>query len=132
MATPAATTKAKNAPRVAPVITPISAALTMPERASNRGSKTIYPFEQLQVGQSFGVKNKKAENMTSIISNQNRKTYPVKDASGAIVMKPIKDAAGAVIGQSADPETFSKRFFAVDVDAKKDPDGATVRVWREQ
>jgi hypothetical protein len=138
----ATTAKARTAPgdRVAPVLTGINSSLSMPERINKRGSATSYPFADLAVGQSFGVKNKNAKQISSIVSNQNRKPgAPKVDASGAPVYKmvEVKDANGVVTGHipSKDRETDEenkKHFFAVDCDPKKDPEGASVRVWRDK
>lgn len=127
-----------NAPRVAPVLTAVSNAVSMPERSSNRGSKTSYPFEALTVvGMSFGVVNKTAANLASIISNQNRKAGEVKkDANGAVVYKtqPMTAPDGTVTHvPTGEPERHEpKHFFAVDCDPKKDPDKANVRVFRDK
>jgi hypothetical protein len=89
------TTKAKKkpGPRVDPILSGVLAAGTieMPQRVSNRGSKSAYPFSDLTaVGMSFGVINKTPEQLATIISNQNRK--PKIGADGKPVQK--KDAAG--------------------------------------
>lgn len=127
------------APRVAPIIAAIRADIAIPAAKSiNRGSKSPFPFDALEVGQSFGVGNKTAKQMSSIVSNQNRakgNQTPRKDATGAIVMKmrDLTDAGGAVIGKvpTSEPETdWIKEFRAFDVDAKTDPDNASVRVFR--
>jgi hypothetical protein len=140
--TPAATPPATGAgskPRVEPQITGVSTAVPMPTRTNKRGSKSSYPFESLAaVGASFGVKNKTAANLASIVSNQNRKSVePKKDEAGNVIYKmaPLKDANGAIVGQTptTEAETVQLRhFFAVDVDAKTDPDGASVRVFRDK
>lgn len=128
----------KNPPRVAPVLTIVSNAVPMPERSSNRGSKTSYPFEALTaVGMSFGVVNKSAANLASIISNQNRKAGEVKkDATGAVIYKtqPMTAPDGTVTHvPTGEPERNEpKHFFAVDCDPKKDPDKANVRVFRDK
>lgn len=135
--TPAAA-KAAQAARVAPVLTAVSTTVPMPERNSNRGSKTSYPFSALTAaGMSFGVKNKTAANLASIVSNQNRKPGPIKrDASGNVIFKtkPMTDASGAVIGNTptTEPEHMDgPKYFAVDCEPKTDPDGASARVFRQ-
>lgn len=134
---PATTTTA--ATRVAPELTAISTAVPMPEpTTSRRGSKSPYPFDALTaVGMSFGIKNKTAKNMGSIISNQNRKAMvEKKDADGNTVFKTneMKDAEGNVTRvPTTEPEMVAtKHFFAVDCDPKNDPDGASVRVFRDK
>lgn len=121
--------------RIVPDITGISTAVEMPTRANNRGSKSLYPFDEMPVGGSFGVTNKSAANMASIISNQNRKhTAEVKDAEGNAVFKTqeLKGADGTITKvPTNEVETErTKHFFAQDCDPVKDPDGATVRVFR--
>lgn len=126
-----------NAPRVAPIVTNASNSVAMPERSSNRGSKTSYPFESLSaVGMSYGVKNKTALQMSSIVSNQNRKPGAIKkDANGATIFKTQKMDMGDGTSKdipTSEPDTLpGKHYFAMDVDPKKDPDGASVRVWRD-
>jgi hypothetical protein len=142
MAKPATATtstpRATQPPRVAPKLTTVTSAVPMPDRASNRGSKTSYPFEALTtVGMSFGVMNKTAKQLASIISNQNHKPGPTKrNPDGSIVYKTadMTDAAGNVTKvPTTEPETLpGKKYFAVDCDAKKDPDGASVRVFRSE
>lgn len=111
-------------PRVEPLFTPVSDAIAMPVRVSKRGSASIYPFASLTaVGMSFGVKNKDAKSLSSVISNANRKAViDRKDAAGNIVYKTteIKDANGTVVGRTptTEPETdVTAHYFAVDVDA---------------
>jgi hypothetical protein len=91
---------------------------------SNRGSKSPYPFDTIEVGEAFGVKNKTAKQLSSIVSNQNRKDAnhrPVKDAAGNIVYKTndITAPDGSVTKvPTKEPETEQiKAFVAYDVDA---------------
>jgi hypothetical protein len=146
MAKPATATapSTRKAPgdRVAPVLTEIRNrdAVPMPTVQNKRGSTTSYPFDKLEVGQSFGVNNKTVKQLSSIISNQNRKPGPPKrDATGAIVYKMIevRDANGVVTGHMASKEAETdddkkKHFFAAEVDPKTDPDKVKVRVWRDK
>ena len=134
-AAPAATTETNK--RVAPELTTITADVEMPKKVSNRGSKSLYPFAKLEVGQSFGVKNKTASGMASIISNQNRKhREEKKDESGNTVFetKKIKGADGAEMEVPTDKPVMvvNKHFFASNCDPKTDPDGASVRVFRDK
>lgn len=135
-----ANAKGPMAPRVDPVLTTITAAVPMPSRTSKRGSASVYPFDALTaVGMSFGVKNKTAAQMSSIVSNANRKALIKKtDATGAVIFKTQELTAGdgtKTIVPTNEPEMIaSKHFFAVDIDPKAkpaDPDGATVRVFRD-
>lgn len=127
---------AKTGARVAPEITTITANVPVPEK-TRRGAKSLYPFDELEIGASFGVKNKTASNMASIVSNQNRRAMEVKkDETGAVVYKTkeLKGADGTVTNVPTDePEMVeTKRFICADVDPKTDPAGASVRVWRQK
>lgn len=139
-AAPAAAKK-KPAERVAPEIAGIDKGIPLPAAAkSNRGSKSAYEFDALEVGDSIAILNKTAKQISSIVSNQNRKDSnqrPALNADGSQKMKieqrEIKDAAGNVVGKQPVnvPETeWIKEFRVVDVDPKKDPKKAKCRIWR--
>lgn len=120
-------------------IAPISAAVPVPENIGRRGAGAsgLYPFDALEVGQSFGVINKTAKQIASAVSAANKRFRVNKtDANGATVFKTqdVKQADGTVIKQpTLDPETVPGRVFvSADVDPATDPDGATARVWRKQ
>ena len=75
--------------------------------------------------------------MASIISNQNRKNREEqKDEAGNIVFKTkeLKGADGAVTMVPTEKPVMivNKHFFAVDCDPANDPDGASVRVFRDK
>ena len=108
-------------PRVEPVLTGATAAIPMPSRKVARGSKTLYPFDTLTaVGMSFGVKNRTAKQLSSVLSNANRKAMVNKvDASGVPVFK-TKELTGADGTVSVVPTTEPEKvagahYFAVDV-----------------
>lgn len=112
----------KAGPRIEPVLAAGVATVNIAKPTSNRGSTTLYPFGDLSApGQAFGVKNKTAKQLASIVSNQNKKgIVPKKDANGNVIFKTteMKDANGVVIGQTptTDPETtVERRYYAVDV-----------------
>jgi len=122
--------------RVAPVIVGVSSAVTMPTRANNRGSKSLYNFDALAVGQSLVVTNKTAKQLASVITNANKRYLSTKkDAEGNVVYKTVKasDGNGGIteVKTSEAVMIASKRFFATDCDPATDPDGALVRIWRE-
>ena len=132
-----AAAKTKTTKRIAPEITTITGDVEMPKKVNKRGSKSPYPFDNLEVGQSFGVTNKTAAGMASIISNQNRKYRAQKtDGRGNTVFetKDLKGADGTVTQVPTDKPVMvvGKHFFASDCDPKKDPDGASVRVFRDK
>lgn len=133
------TTPATEAKRTyeAAAITPISESVAMPANIgkSQRGGRSLYPFDDLQVGQSFGVLNKTQKQMASTVSAANKRgRIEVKDAAGNTVFKTqeVKQSDGSVVKQpTLEPRTQpGKLFVAADVDPKTDPDGASVRVWR--
>jgi len=126
---------------VAMKILGVSLSVPMPEIVKNkRGSKTLFPFTELTaVGASFGVIGRTAKSMSSIVSAQNRKAenmVPKKDAAGNVIFKlqEVKNPDGTVVHVPT-TEPFleqDKDFFAVDVDPAKDPEGASVRVFRRK
>lgn len=134
-------------PRVEAQLTAVFSGLTMPTRSSKRGSTSIFPFDTLaNVGDAFGVKNRDAKSMSSVISNANRKNMVNKtDANGNVVYKTteLKDANGTVIGHqpTTEPEKVAgKRFAAFDVKGNKELtaaikgtplEGSSVLVFRE-
>lgn len=83
-----------------------------------------YPFDKLEVGQSFGV-NRAAKKMNSTL-------YSAMKRYGAVV--PIVDATGSpVLNKAGKPKMTLKKvrvFVIRDVDPATDPDGAKARVWR--
>lgn len=110
--------------RTEPQLTAVFAlAVPAGKTTSNRGSKSPYPFDTIEPGQAFGVKNKTAKQLSSIVSNQNRKDSnhrPVKDAAGNIVykMNDLTAPDGSVTKvPTKEPETEQiKAFVAYDVD----------------
>lgn len=119
-------------------VTNVSADVPMPEGLgrSRRGGRSQYPFDSLEVGQSFGVKNKSLAQMNSTISTANKRHRTERlDDDGNIIYKTqdVKQADGSVVKQpTLDPEMIAGRVFAgADVDPKTDPEGASVRIWRK-
>jgi hypothetical protein len=91
-----------------------------PPSSGGRGGNTLYPFDKLEVGQSFGVKGKTKKGMASTVSSaNNRYLEVVKDAAGKPVMVDGKEVKRA-----------TRKFVSGEVDPKTDPVGASVRVWR--
>lgn len=118
-------------------ITKISADVAMPANIgkSQRGGRSLYPFDDLEIGQSFGVMNKTQKQMASTVSAANKRhRTEVKDANGQTVFKTqdVKQADGSVVKTpTLEAQTQPGRIFvAGDVDPKTDPDGASVRIWR--
>lgn len=146
--TPAATKGAKQVFEIETVPMPDAPK----KRSGKRGSK--YPFEKLEVGQSFHVpKTKDMPNpvsaLASSLTGARRKfTTPELDASGKPVMetvtvktyahdkdgKRIKDASGKFVVASEKKEQRAKttqvRDFAVHEAAANDPKGPGARVFR--
>lgn len=132
--------KAKREKAPPPVIGEIAKGIPMPVivRASP-GSKSPFPWDSLEVGDSFPVANKTVKQMSSIVSNQNRKAEnqrPKLDAAGAQIMKsvPATDADGKeVAGMTKQvPVTEQIKIFVVgEYKANPKAKGET-RVWRKQ
>ncbi len=112
----AATTTVAGVTREAPVLTGVRTDIAIPERSSNRGSKSAYNFDGLTaVGASLGVTNKTREQINAIVNRENRK-HCTETPDPTNPAKMIK--------------TYSKRFESFDVDPATDPDKAKVRVFR--
>lgn len=80
------------------------------DTSGGRGGQTLYPFDELEVNESFHVTGKKS--MASTVSSANaRNTTELTDAAG------VKS------------KTVNKQFKAAKV-GKDDPDGEGIRVWR--
>lgn len=113
--------------RVAPTLTAVRDDIPMPDRKVSRGSKSIYNFDALKVGQSFGIMAKQAKSMSSIISNQNKKSYRAVNGNDPLFHMTKN---GELDVPTSHPLMYHKVFAAVDVDPKKDPDKASCRVFR--
>lgn len=112
---------APSGPRVAPVTSgAIKIDLPIVDRRS--GNRSLYPFDSLtEAGMVFGVKDKPAKNLSSVINNANKK-YQVqeRDVNGMALFetKTVPQADGTTL---AVPDTdkpkmvFTRRFRAVDV-----------------
>lgn len=127
---------------IVPVITDIVTDIPVPVISrGNAGSRSPFPFDTLEVSQSFGVTNKTAKQMSSIVSNQNRKTENFRhktDEAGIPqfgASTPITDPTTGLITGSKPGEPIMEQvkiFVVAEVDPKKDPAKARVRVWRKQ
>lgn len=114
-AAPAATKTVAGKVRIAPELTAIRTDIQMP--AKKRGGMTgHYDFDSLSaVGASFGIKNKTAAQISSIVSKENRR-HMTESVDPTNPAKKVK--------------TYAKKFDVFDVDSKTDPDGAKCRVFR--
>lgn len=116
--------KAPAKPRVEPVLAGVNLDIPMPQRA-RPGSEPKYPFAELEVGKAFGIKNKTAKDMGSVISAANRRYSEVKkDDAGNVVyqMKELEGEGGVKMSvpDTTKPEKVATRhFFAVDVTAEQ-------------
>lgn len=125
--------------RVVPVFTTVRTDVKPPV-AAKRGAKSelAVKLEELPVGGSIGIQNKTKKQISSTISKVNNATanqQQKKAEDGSLVTRPeeIRDATGAVVGHKNVPVMERiKEFEAFDVDKKSDPDGATVRIFRNK
>ena len=111
----AASTTVAGKVRVAPELTAVSTSVPMPQKRRG-GMSSHYNFDSLTtVGASFGIKNKSASQISSIVSKENRR-HMSETVDPTNPAKKVK--------------TFAKKFDVFDVDSKNDPDGAKCRVFR--
>ena len=118
-------------------VTTVRSDVAIPEQTNNRGTKPIYPFNDLKKGESFGIKGKTAASIASVVSGYNRQSLGDKigeDGKPVFKTKKIKQSDGSVKEITTDKveQERKKHFFAQDVDPKTDPDAATVRVFRDK
>ena len=104
---------------------------------SNRGGRSLYPFDDLEVNGSFAVLNKTAKQMASTVSGANKRhMVDATDTVGNKIFKTqdVKQADGSIVKQpTLETEKVPGRIFVVaDVDPNTDPDKAVCRVWRKQ
>lgn len=133
-----------------------TAKITMPANVQSRGgNKAVYPFEKLAVGQSIAVLDKTKKQLTTTLSSNNRKEWPVLDAAGKPIMKAVttrepemKDGAPVMVkgepkmidkpvlddkgAPKMEPKMEKRVFFIQETDPETDPEKATCRIWREK
>lgn len=113
-ATPATTTIAGKV-RIAPELATVRSDIAIPLKRRG-GMAGHYNFDSLVVvGASFGIKNKTASQLSSIVSKENRRHV----SEMADPLNPEKKV-----------KTYAKKFDVFDVDSSTDPDGAKCRVFR--
>lgn len=99
MAEKATDTKTTTKTRIEPEVAtgPVPTDFTLPPKSSGGGSKSKYPFDDLEVGQFFSVKNKDRRAMAAPVSTANKR-HRAKAADGSDVQ--------------------TREFYAADVDAE--------------
>lgn len=101
--------------RVAPELSEVRSDIAIPQKKRG-GTSGHYNFDSLAaVGASFGIKNKTAIQISSIVSKENRR-HMSESVDPTNPNKKVK--------------TYAKKFDVFDVDSKADPDGAKCRVFR--
>lgn len=133
--TPATPTPVPAPAATAPIITAIRSDIVMPtKKAFQRGGQKTYPFDELAVGQSFGLIGKTAKGIASTVSSANKRNeIQAKNEDGTlkVTVTERKDATGVVVGHDTTPVMIKgKTFSACNVDPTTDPDKATCRVFR--
>lgn len=97
------------------------------KKSGGRGGQTLYDFDKLEIGGSFGVFDKTAKAVASTVASANKRMIEeVKDATGAVIMVPNPKKPGETMKLTK----ATKKFVSAAVDPKTDPDKASVRVWR--
>lgn len=130
-APPVAGSNAPVAAAIKPEVKPIRTGVERPANAKKAGAKSKYDFDSLEVDGSFGVIGKTAASFNSIIyTAEQRFAVDVLGDNGQpkTRVKKLKGGATEVVNQKAKTREFS----AYDVDPATDPDGATVRVFRDK
>lgn len=99
-------------------------------KSGRGGGKSPYPFDGLEVGDSFGVAGKTKKNFNSIVYGANQRyREEVKNADGSPVMVSKTDRKTKIVSQV--PKTVPTRLFeAFDVDPAKNG-GASVIIVRQ-
>lgn len=126
--------------RTAPIISMVSAAVPLPV-ANGRGRAGLYPFDELTaVGMSFGLVNRTAKNMGSVVSAANRRALvQAKNEDGSLKFdrKEVKPASISETGElisavfeSVPVMVASKKFQVFETDPATDPHKATCRIFR--
>lgn len=109
--------------KVPATLTAVASVLTVPVRASKRGSVTSYPWADLTaVGMQFGVTNKTAKQLAGPLANANKAALVDKlDEAGNKVFKTsaltATDGTVTNVPTSETEKVPGKRFEAFDVDA---------------
>lgn len=117
-------------PKVKQVVFGITDAVPMPDEDSSRSK---YPFDELKVNQSFGVAGRDKKSFNSIIyAAQQRHAVAVlnEDGTPKTKMKEVKNKDGSKTNELVPEKNLTRKFVAYDVDPAKDPEGATVRIYR--
>lgn len=129
--TPATAAKPKREPIK---MTDIVSNIPIPENVKGaRGSKSQYKFADLtEVGMSFGVIGRTAHQMSSVISNQNKKLSTTQDTNpdGSLKYDILRDGNGAPVGPDTNKPIFKKGPQYVCADVSNEKGGVTARVWR--
>lgn len=118
-------------PRILQNVTAIRADVLPPVKAATKrgggtGPGETYPFEKLEIGQSFGIVGRNAKRMNSTV-------YSAMARFGTVAPKVDKAGAPVLNKKTGKPQMTLNRtrvFKAFDVDPTTDVDGATVRIFR--
>lgn len=101
-------------------------------KSGRGGGKSPYPFDQLEVGDSFGVVGKSKKNFNSIVYGANQRYMePVFEADGTTPKMVSKTDRKTKIVSQVQAMKPTRIFEAFDVDPKTDEDGASVRILRQ-
>lgn len=112
--------KPANDRQPAPTLTEIMTGIELPDiKPTTRvGAASVYPFDKMEVGAIFGVKDRNKKGVSPAVSNANRKyKQNVTDDAGNTVYetKPLIGADGTVtnIPDISKPKKIATRHFTV-------------------
>lgn len=121
-----------------PTIAAIRTDIPIPSKTNSlRGVKSPYEFEKLPMGGSRGVMDKTVKQLSSVVSNfnrrpDNREIVKNEDGSTVFEMQEIKAPDGTItkVPTSVAVTRPKIEIVAVAVDPATDPDKAPVRIFR--
>lgn len=115
------------------VVLGVTTSVARPENTGT--SRSNYPFDTMEVDASFGVQNRDKASFNSIIY-QAHKRHEIEVLGSDGLPEKVRTKTS----KKGEPEAFemlnktirTREFEAFDVDAKTDPEGASVRIFRNK
>lgn len=130
---PPAAPAAKTADKPKAVVLGVTTAIARPENTS--ASRSNYPFDTMDVDASFGVKNRDKASFNSIIY-QAHKRHEIEvlgpDGKPEMIRKKTSKKGEPDAFEMVAKTVRTREFEAFDVDPAADPEGASVRIFRNK